>query len=115
MNTIQKTSLAIIAVLAFGAGWMANGWRLTSTFQKEKAKAVQEASDRYTEATQRLHDAAVEHVNMVTELEMKIDALKKDLANAKKKRPLPADCRPDDDRLRVLKSAVAAANATAGY
>jgi hypothetical protein len=41
------------------------------------------------------------------------DALKKEFANATLK-PLPADCKPDAGRLRVLTDAVAAANKGAG-
>ena len=40
--------------------------------------------------------------------------LKKELADAKKNRPLPVECRPDSDRLRVLADAVTAANTAAG-
>lgn len=40
----------------------------------------------------------------------RLDGLQKEFHNATKASPLPADCRPDAERLRLLTSAVAAAN-----
>lgn len=48
--------------------------------------------------------------NVQGSMDARFAAINKDLANAIKAHPLPADCKPDDARLRSLIAAVAAAN-----
>lgn len=104
----------LIAVAAFTAGWIFNGWRMSSSYQAEKAEVVQANADHFADVSRKVNEAATEHVSKTYKLEEKIKELQKELANAKKNRPLPADCRPDADRLRVLKDAITAANTAAG-
>ena len=105
--------LFIVAVAAFTAGWIANGWRLSSSYQAEKAEVVQANADHFADVSRKVNEAATEHVSKTYKLEEKIKDLKKELADAKKNRPLPVECRPDPDRLRVLKDAVHTANRAA--
>lgn len=62
----------------------------------------------------RIHDAAQGYADLQADLTSQISVITKDFNDAIKSRPLPADCRPDDVRMRALNAAVAAANAAAG-
>ena len=112
----QKLIIAacLIAVAAFTAGWMVNGWRMSADSTTEKLSAVQANADHFRGATKMVNDRANEYLRNTEQLEKRIAELKKELAHAKKNHPVPADCRPDVDRLRVLKDAVTAANTAAG-
>ena len=111
----MKQSILIVACLiaGFTAGWLVNGWRLSSSYQAEKAEVVQANADHFVDVSRKVNEAATEHVSKTYKLEEKIKELKKELADAKKNRPLPVECRPDPDRLRVLKDAVHTANRAA--
>lgn len=107
-------NLVALFIVGFVAGWIVNGWRLSASYQAEKAEVVQAGADHFRGVTEMINETATEHVRNTDELNKQITELKKELANAKKNNPLPADCRPDADRLRLLKDAVTAANSTAG-
>lgn len=101
-------------VLAFGAGWVVNGWRLGNELANVKAKHAQEKAGQVAAAlttlqadAEAIHKAATEYAGIETTLAPKIAALTKELRNAK---PLPMDCRPDAMRVRNLDSAIDAAN-----
>lgn len=111
----SKIIIAVVClIIGFSAGWIVNGWRMSSSYQDEKAEVVQANADHFRDATKMINEAATEHVSKTYKLEEKIKELQKELADAKKNRPLPVKCRPDPDRLRVLKDAVTAANTAAG-
>ena len=101
-------------ICGLAIGWIVNGWRLAADSTTEKLSAVQSNADHFRDATKMVNETATEHVRNTDELNKQIAELKKELAHAKKNRPVPADCRPDPDRLRVLKDAVTAANTAAG-
>ena len=107
-------NLVALFVVGFAAGWIVNGWRLSADSTTEKLSAVQAGADHFADVSRKVNEAATEHVSKTYKLEEKIKELQKELAHAKKNRPVPADCRPDPDRLRVLKDAVTAANTAAG-
>ena len=107
-------NLVALFVVGFVAGWIANGWRLAADSTTEKLSAVQSNADHFRDATKMVNETATEHIRNTDELNKQITELKKELAHAKKNRPVPADYRPDPDRLRVLKDAVTAANTAAG-
>lgn len=113
----MKSKIKIAAFFlgaGFAAGWIVNGWRLSADSTTEKLSAVQAGADHFRDATKKINDSANEYLGNSEQLEKQIAELKKELAHAKKNRPVPADCRPDPDRLRVLKDAVTAANTAAG-
>ena len=110
----QNIIIAVCLIAGFTAGWLVNGWRMSSSYQAEKAEVVQANADHFRDATKKVNDSANEYLRNTEQLEKRIAELKKELAHAKKNRPVPADCRPDADRLRVLKDAVTAANTAAG-
>lgn len=117
-SSIMKQNVIIaivcIAVAAFTAGWVINGWRLSADSTTEKISAVQANADHFADVSKKVNASANEYLRNTEQLKKQITELKKELANAKKNNPLPADCRPDADRLRVLKDAVRAANSTTG-
>lgn len=113
MNQKLLVGIACL-IIGFVAGWIVNGWRLAADSTTEKLSAVQAGADHFRDVSRKVNEAATEHVSKTYKLEEKIKELQKELADAKKNRPLPADCRPDPDRLRVLKDAVTAANTAAG-
>mgnify|MGYP002562513620 CR=1 FL=1 len=107
--TITFTSL----VIGFAAGWLVNGWRLSASIAEGKAEVVRANADHFRDATKKVNEKATEHVKKSEQLKAKINELQKELKNAQKTHPLPVACRPDPERLRILKSAVAAANRAA--
>ena len=113
MNQKLLVGIACL-IIGFVAGWIVNGWRLAADSTTEKLSAVQAGADHFRDVSRKVNEAATEHVSKTYKLEEKIKEFQKELADAKKNRPLPADCRPDPDRLRVLKDAVTAANTAAG-
>jgi hypothetical protein len=103
-------------VLAFGAGWVINGWRLETALSKLKTAQAVEKSNQATAALTTLqadaaaiHTAATEYASIQNTIAPKIAALTKELRNAK---PLPVDCKPDPVRVHNLDAAIDAANAS---
>ena len=109
----QNIIIAVCLIAGFTAGWLVNGWRMSSSYQAEKAEVVQANADHFADVSRKVNEAATEHVSKTYKLEEKIKELQKELADAKKNRPLPVECKPDPDRLRVLAEAVHTANRAA--
>ncbi len=117
----RAIGLAVLAGLLvaglFGAGWTANGWRKDAEIAKLTAARAQAdlgsantALADLREAGSRIRQSADDYLTVKSDLGAKLDAIRKDLKNAK---PLPVDCRPDDFRMRQLASAVDAAKQAA--
>jgi Tfp pilus assembly protein PilN len=111
---LQIGAAVMVAVLAFGAGWLVNGWRLHSELSDMEAAHSKEKADQATAAltdmkadATKIHEAATEYAGIQNILAPKIAALTKELRNAPK---LPVDCKPDPVRVRNLDSAIDAAN-----
>jgi len=111
---LQIAAAVIVATLAFGAGWLVNGWRLNTKLSEMKAAHAKEKAEQATTALSTLkadaatiHQAATEYAAVGATLAPKLTALTKELRNAPR---LPVDCRPDDVRVRNLDSAIDAAN-----
>lgn len=113
----DKLLIAVVCtIVGFLWGWMINSWRLSSSYQSEKADVVQANADHFADASKQINESAKDYVGKSERLEKQITELKKELAHAKKNRPLPVECRPDPDWLRVLAEAVHTANrAAAGH
>lgn len=110
----DKLLIAVVCtIVGFLWGWMINSWRLSSSYQSEKADVVQANADHFADASQADKRKRQRLCRETERLEKQITELKKELAHAKKNRPLPVECRPDPDRLRVLKDVVHTANHTA--
>jgi Tfp pilus assembly protein PilN len=111
---LQIAAAVMVAVAAFGAGWLVNGWRLRSELSELRADRATEKADQATAAlttlkddADKIHAAATEYAGIQNTLAPKIVALTKELRNAPR---LPVDCRPDDVRVRNLDAAIDAAN-----
>ena len=114
MNVWWKVGIALaLMVLSFSAGWIVNGWRLSSAHQTEKAEAVQANADHFRDATKSINNSANEYLNNSGQMKTQIAVIKKELNDVQKTNPIPADCHPDADRLRIIKDAVTAANSAA--
>ncbi|MGO4761827.1 hypothetical protein AB4120_04725 [Cupriavidus sp. 2KB_3] len=108
---------ALVAAGIFAAGWAANGWRkdaeigrmTTASSQADLASANQALGDLCT-AGETIRAKADEFAGIKTTLGAKLDAIRKHLKNAPK---LPADCRPDAGRVRLMSDAVDAAKQAA--
>ena len=107
----------VIGVIAFGAGWAVNGWRLQNTIlenQLSHAEAeVQDANlaiKRLGEATETVTRAATEYNTVATQTTTTLNSLRKEVRQYVKARPLPTDCKPDAFRVRKLSESVDAAN-----
>jgi hypothetical protein len=112
---------AIAAILAGGATFWLTSQGYKATIAQMKANEAKADADRanavlakYEADTAIIHDAANAFAATQGTLVSKLDTISKDLKNVQAKHPLPANCKPDADRLRNLEAAVAAANAAAG-
>lgn len=107
----------LLAAAVFAAGWTVNGWRkdaeiaeLTAARAQADLASANTALSDLREAGARVRQSADDYLTIKSDLGAKLDAIRKDLKNAK---PLPVGCRPDDFRVRKLADAVDAAKQAA--
>ena len=114
MTTSWKWLIGLLMlVVSFWSGWKVNGWRYEKAQAVDKAETVQANADHFRDATKMINTEATMYKSNSNEMYEEIVQLKKELSNAQKNDPVSSDCRPDADRLRILKSAVTSANAAA--
>ena len=113
MNWKWMAGLGLL-IVSFIAGWVVNGWRHEKAQAVEKAETVQANADHFRDVTKKVNDEASQLLSKTYELKSQISKQKKELANAQKNNPVTADCKPDADRLRIIRDAVTAANTAAG-
>ena len=113
----RAIGVGLLAAGIFAAGWAANGWRKDAEIAEMKAAAAKtnlaaanQAIDDLGKASATIRTKADEFAGINTTLGVKLDAIRKDLKNAPK---LPADCRPDAGRVRLMSDAVDAAKQAA--
>ena len=108
-----------ISCLAAGLliGWTVNGYRMQSKIdelEKEYAEKRAEATEYHQQVMQgllqRIKNFAKEYQDLEDKASKETAELKKELKDAKAKTPLPADCRLDSVRMRILQDAVNKAN-----
>lgn len=80
---------------------------------KAQAVSVTASLDKLQSYIASIHQAGIDYGAKQAALFAKLDSLKGEFRNAIKPNPLPADCRPDDVRVRELYTAIEAANAAA--
>lgn len=111
----------LAAVIVFGAGWQVRSWKADAQIQailtdqaEVEAKQAKQALADIAAATKTINDAAQRYSSVQSTLSFQIADLKKELQNEK---PLSPDCVPSPGRVRVLGSAIDAANkaAAAGH
>jgi hypothetical protein len=119
MNAMPWRAIAALTLGAclFGAGWATNGWRkdaeiaeLTAARAQADLTSANRAIGELRTASTTIREKADEFAGIQTTLGAKLDAIRKDLKNAPK---LPADCRPDAGRVRLMSDAVGAAKQAA--
>ncbi|AZY49664.1 hypothetical protein C0J09_11335 [Bordetella avium] len=110
-------AMVLIAALAAGAAWMAQGWRkdaVIADLRLDRAQAdlsvVRQALVTTEADITKMAEAARAAARTAPALTAQMKEISKALENAN---PLPAGCRPDADRVRGLTDAVRAANRAA--
>lgn len=102
-GTYYVTSRSYEVMIADMKASQANAEAASATAALDKLKSYVASMDAAGVAYGKDRDA----------LDAKLDALNKEFHNAIKSSPLPADCRPDDMRVRQLTEAVTATNTAA--
>jgi len=114
MNLYWKTGICIaLLVVGFIAGALYKQRELNQV-RADYAEQVNLGLQANRELEKKLqtsvNEVAVQYQQQKAASDKTIESLKKELANAKKNHPLPADCRLDADRMRIIKAAVDSAN-----
>ncbi|TMS58542.1 hypothetical protein MW7_007405 [Imbroritus primus] len=115
-----KGYAAVAIAAGLFAGWAAWQWQ-ANAYERQIARinekqaradlsAAQQEISGLRQDTANINQKATELLGIQSTLGGQIAAIRKDMKNAK---PLPADCRPDDFRVRKLSDAVAAAKQAA--
>lgn len=113
----QLIAGAVVLALAFGAGWMINGWRkdvqiarVERDRSQERADAARVALDQLITDIDAVAAAGRRAAAVGPALTAEINKLTGALKDAP---PLPDGCRPDPVRVRSLTDSVRAANRAA--
>lgn len=110
-----------VAVALVAAGWFSNGWRLGAEIERMRADT---ATQREQSASAALDTLAATQAGIASDaaalaqtqrdLKALTTQFSRSYRNAAASHPLPADCRIDPERLRILKRIASEVNATAG-
>ncbi len=111
----------VAALLAiFGAGMWFEAQIKDTQIANDKADRMEQIAASATDAlAQFQHDAklingaAASFTALQSDNDVKFARIETELRNVFKSHPLPADCRPDDGRVRSLSAAISATNDTA--
>lgn len=116
-RTLIACAVGVLVALAGAAGWTAQGWRkdaeiagLKATQSKQEAKDATGALTDYQTTAKAIAEAASGAQGSNASTAAALRAIRQEMKNAK---PLPADCRPDADRLRKRNAAIEAYNRAA--
>ena len=114
MNIYWKCGLAVLLLAVGFLGGCSYKQRELNQVRADYAEQVNLGLQANRELERRLqsevNSVAVQYQSQKSASDKTIESLKKELANAKKNHPLPADCRLDADRMRIIKAAVDSAN-----
>lgn len=104
----------IAGSLAIGGlgGWLANGWRLGERDASRQLEQATSALEQVQFTSGLIAERAREFTSRDEVLGREMVRIRKELRDALHT-PLPDGCLPDPERMRVLREAVAAANAAA--
>lgn len=115
---LSKYRFIFIAVLAFLAAWVIQGWRLGGEIARLQNEGLQlhvarqqTMINQAQTAMDNISAAATRLTGISDTLDTQFHNIKEDFKNAIHATPLPVDCKPDAGRLRSLTAAVNAANA----
>ena len=114
MNIYWKTGVAIaLLVVGFLAGslWKQRELNQVRADYAEQANLGLQANRELERRLQsEVNSVATLYQNQKSASDKTIESLKKELVNAKKNHPMPANCRLDADRMRIIKAATNHAN-----
>lgn len=114
MNIYLKAAFAIALLIAGFVGGCSYKQRELDSLKADYAEQVQAGLQANRELEQRIqvetNAIAAQYQQEKAETEKTIEQLRKELKDAQKKNPLPDNCRPDAERLRIVQQAVNAAN-----
>lgn len=120
MIYINLAGAALLFSAVFGAGMWLEGTIKQHTIDglnikiaEKKANDATASLKQFQTFISKIQLAAIDFGENQDALFAKLDRLHADFLKASNLKPLPADCRPDPDRLRILSASVAAANAAA--
>ncbi len=120
MNYIKLA--VILAIFSTGAcaGWFADHSIMSkkiSAMQAEQAEIDKQKAEEAKALTEKLQsqmqESAKQYQKRVEAANTSIENLKKELQNVAKKNPMPANCRLDSDRMRIIQEAGRRANSAA--
>lgn len=104
------------ALIAGSAAWTVQGWRMGSKLADCRADKATMIADSATAsiaqidaATARISGAAGQFQRDKADTDEKFSAILKQLKGITHAKPLPPDCRPDPERVRILTDAYRAA------
>lgn len=112
-------AVGVVSVLLSG---LATGYLVRNTYEikisnlklsaaNQSAADATAALDKLETYIGRIHTAQTDYQYSLTHIQSLFDDLKGQFNALKKLKPLPLDCKPDTDRLRILGSAVTQTNA----
>lgn len=114
INTYLKAAFCIACLIAGFMGGCSYKQRQLDKIKADYSEQVQAGLQANRDLEQRMADSthaiATEYQKEKAASDRTIENLKKELANVKKNHPMPAVCRLDDDRMRIIKAAVDSAN-----
>ncbi|HWK72222.1 MAG TPA: hypothetical protein VNS29_15415 [Burkholderiaceae bacterium] len=118
LTPAARASIAAgLLALAFAAGWAINGWRAAAQIAELRqgraesaAQGAQKVLDDIEAAARKIAASAASYAGARDTLTASLNKITKELTSAK---PLPADCAPDSERVRLLGAAVDAAKQAA--
>lgn len=106
------------ALISIGTTWylVSLPYKLTiSNMQRDaastKAASIQNALNQLQSFITNMHTASVQYGKDQDALFAAINQLHNEFTKISSLKPLPPDCKPDADRLRILSAAISAANA----
>lgn len=116
--TLRILAAGLLAAGLFGAGWQVNGWRLHGDMRareielsRSALRYEQNASAEYAARIAQAHAAEATLAEARTTWAQQSRARDREYQHHADTHPLPADCRLDDGRMRLLAADIAAANA----
>ena len=114
MNIYWKAGVCIALLIVGFVGGCSLKQRELDKIKADYAEQVNLGLQANRDLEQRMADStnaiATEYQKEKAASDRTIENLKKELANAKKNHPLPANCNLDADRMRIIKAAVDNAN-----
>lgn len=106
LDSIKALVVAVGVAVAFGAGWMANGWRLNAKYDAERLAAEKAAKAAYDAKAKQYNEASAALEAARNEREIVYRTITKTVEKVVE-RPVYRNVCIDDDGLREINNALA--------